>query len=228
MWLVLGVRQSSMQMVALMLLLSAAVLLSTAQPPTDGLLDADEPGEMASRAAVAAVSSDAWTTGVIAVLAASALSGLGSTLSQRATAVYGRLVPLLNLEMALTSSLILAASLAFSPDGRRVMGEGFFSGWESTTMVPVVCHAVGGLLVAQVTSSLGGVAKGFAIVAGLVITGITQAALASRLPQREVLAALLLVVVSVALHTSYPPKKPPVRGIAAVSPAQAKKAEKAE
>ena len=93
-----------------------------------------------------------------------------------------------------------AGSLALSPDGSRVAREGLFVGWRAGTLLPVASNALGGMLVAQVTMTLGGVAKGFAVVAGLVLTGISSAVLDGRLPELSLLVALVLVAASTFLH----------------------------
>jgi hypothetical protein len=49
-------------------------------------------------------------------------------------------------------------------------------------------------VVGQVTKRLGGVSKGFAIVGGLVLTGVLQSVLEQQLLSRELCIALALVV----------------------------------
>ena len=94
MWLVMGVRQTGGQLLALAMLLLAAILLSV---PPDGAADK-----------AARVSRDAtWSAGVAAILAASALSGLGSMLTQRASQVLRRAPALMTFEMAVLSSALL-------------------------------------------------------------------------------------------------------------------------
>ena len=67
-------------------------------------------------------------------------------------------------------------------------------GWSALAAVPVASQAVGGLLVGQVTKRMGGVAKGFAIVGGLVLTGALQSLADGRLLSPELYLALVLVV----------------------------------
>jgi UDP-sugar transporter A1/2/3 len=61
--------------------------------------------------------------------------------------------------------------------------------------------------VGQVTKHLGGIAKGFAIVGGLVLTGIAQGLQQEGgLEARHVLG-LVLVVACTWIHTTFPPPK---------------------
>jgi hypothetical protein len=60
--------------------------------------------------------------------------------------------------------------------------------------VPIATQALGGIIVGQVTARLGGISKGFAIVGGLVFTGVLQSALERRILNAELYAALGLVM----------------------------------
>jgi UDP-sugar transporter A1/2/3 len=60
--------------------------------------------------------------------------------------------------------------------------------------VPIATQALGGIIVGQVTARLGGISKGFAIVGGLVFTGVLQSALERRFLNAELYAALGLVM----------------------------------
>ena len=89
---------------------------------------------------------------------------------------------------------------------------GFFRGWTAATLVPVVSSALGGIFVGQITKRLGGVAKGFAIVGGLVLTGILQSLVTGEGLEAKHAVALLLVVSCTYAHASFPPAGAKPRG----------------
>lgn len=66
--------------------------------------------------------------------------------------------------------------------------------------MPVLSQALGGIIVGLVTKRLGGISKGFAVVAGLAITGVLQSVLERQVLNLELYVALLLVVASTWLH----------------------------
>ena len=73
--------------------------------------------------------------------------------------------------VAIPALLISQASVISARDPAAL-----FTGWDAFTLIPVFCSAFGGMCVGQVTKNLGGIAKGFAIVGGLVLTGAAQGA----------------------------------------------------
>ena len=74
------------------------------------------------------------------------------------------------------------------------------SGWTASSWVPVLVQALGGILVGHITKRLGGIRKGFAVVCGLIITGLLQTIDSGRPLSAELAIALLLVVSRYALH----------------------------
>ena len=58
----------------------------------------------------------------------------------------------------------------------------------------------------MVTKYAGGVRKGFALIAGIIITGFVQWALEGKELQTNSWVAVGLVSLSIYLHASYPPK----------------------
>jgi UDP-sugar transporter A1/2/3 len=137
------------------------------------------------------------------VLAASALSGVASTATQFSLQRLRRTSTALTLEMAVAAipCLLLAHYGASDLSDRG----GFFRGWTASTLVPVVSSALGGIFVGQITKRLGGVAKGFAIVGGLVLTGILQSLVTGEGLEAKHAVALLLVVSCTYAHASFPP-----------------------
>ena len=189
-YFVFGVRQSLAQMLALGGLLVAGVILQ-------------EGGGVASGAEKDADQTRIKFAGVAAVLAASALSGVASAATQFSLQRLRKTSTALTLEMAVAAipCLLLAHYGASDLSDRG----GFFRGWTASTLVPVVSSALGGIFVGQITKRLGGVAKGFAIVGGLVLTGILQSLVTGEGLEAKHAVALLLVVSCTYAHASFPP-----------------------
>jgi UDP-sugar transporter A1/2/3 len=110
--------------------------------------------------------------GIVAGLIAALLSGLASTMSQLTLQNRDRNTFLFGGEMAVYTITALIATT-----GLPVMS--IFDGWTPGTVIPVASNAVGGLLVGLVTKSAGNVAKGYAIVAGILMTGFMEGILFS-------------------------------------------------
>ena len=189
-YFVFGVRQSLTQTLALGGLLVAGAILQ-------------EGGGVASGAEKDADQTRAKVAGVAAVLAASALSGVASAATQFSLQRLRRTSTALTVEMAVAAipCLLLAHYGASDLSDRG----GFFRGWTASTLVPVVSSALGGIFVGQITKRLGGVAKGFAIVGGLVLTGILQSLVTGEGLEAKHAVALLLVVSCTYAHASFPP-----------------------
>lgn len=66
---------------------------------------------------------------------------------------------------------------------------------------------MGGLIVGMVTKHAGGVVKGFAMIAGIIVTGLVQWILYSKPLSYKDFFAILLVSYSIYLHSSYPVNK---------------------
>ena len=189
-YFVFGVRQSLAQTLALGGLLVAGAILQ-------------EGGGVASGAEKDADQTRIKFAGVAAVLAASALSGVASTATQFSLQRLRRTSTALTLEMAVAAipCLLLAHYGASDLSDRG----GCFRWWTASTLVPVVSSALGGIFVGQITKRLGGVAKGFAIVGGLVLTGILQSLVTGEGLEAKHAVALLLVVSCTYAHASFPP-----------------------
>ncbi|XP_072149716.1 UDP-N-acetylglucosamine transporter ROCK1 isoform X3 [Setaria viridis] len=140
-YLILGQKQSSKQILALTLLISAAVLLSV--------------GESSSKGSKGGSSDYVLLYGIIPVTVASMLSGLASSLCQWASQVKKHTSYMMTIEMSFIGSLCLLASTYRSPDGEAIRKYGFFHEWTLWTAVPVLMNAVGGILVGLVTTYAG-------------------------------------------------------------------------
>jgi len=186
-YLLLGKKQSVIQMVALVMLVAAALLLqygsmasaSTSNTPTDGTT---------------------WGTGVAAILGASALSGVAAALCQRCVQRMGATE--LTFSMSLVSMVMLAGSLWF--EGRASSVPTALAGGEIGVVVPIITNAAGGVLVGQVTHYMGGVSKGFSVVGGLIVSGVVQSFTEHTMLPPTIFVALAMVCAATAMHSSYP------------------------
>ncbi|CAL4887151.1 unnamed protein product [Urochloa decumbens] len=189
-YLILGQKQSSKQILALTLLISAAVLLSV--------------GESSSKGSKGDSSDYVLLYGIIPVTVASMLSGLASSLCQWASQVKKHTSYMMTIEMSFIGSMCLLASTYRSPDGEAIRKYGFFHEWTLWTMVPVLMNAVGGILVGLVTTYAGGVRKGFVIVSALLVTALLQFIFDGKPPSHYCLMALPLVMTSIFIYQKYP------------------------
>lgn len=188
-WIVLGSKQSFVQMFALLLLLAAAVVLNLNSPtslPTS-------------------ITSDKYQLGLAMVAGASMISGLSAALTQKGLVGDRKRFPFFfSAELAVYGIIFLLINLIFNND---IKGGSLFSNWNYYTLIPVVTNAFGGLIVGLVTKYAGGVVKGFSLIAGIIITGFAQFLLDGKPLGMKDLIGVVLVSVSIYLHSSYPPSK---------------------
>lgn len=184
-FLVMGRRQSSFQIVALGILLMAALVIENVLPLPRLRTGKKTTQEEAVEIEASTISAEEQQkkedrkmhiiSGVIPVLMASFLSGLAGALSQKSLQNMGRNSYLFTMELSAASVLFLVGSLLLgSPDGKRIAKDGFFQGWNYKTCIPVVTNALGGILVGLVTKYAGSVRKGFALIFGLLLSGVLQ------------------------------------------------------
>lgn len=160
-----------------------------------------------------------YQLGVAMVIGASMLSGFSSALTQRALVGARPRHPLFfSAELALYGIVFLVANACFSRDGFKLLTGGFFTGWTPYTLIPVFTNvwpyrivflinslqALGGLIVGFVTKYAGGVLKGFALIAGIILTGFVQWAFEGKPLGANTWIAVVLVSVSIYLHSNYP------------------------
>mmetsp|Transcript_6495 Transcript_6495/g.14318 ORF Transcript_6495/g.14318 Transcript_6495/m.14318 type:complete len:321 (-) Transcript_6495:155-1117(-) len=187
-WVIMGKKQSGMQMVALLLLLTAALVLNMG----------DKLGSMSFGGDAL---SPTYQMGVLCVAGASMLSGLSAALTQRALVGAQQRHPLFfSAELAVYGILFLLGNLYFNSD----MKGSILSGWDLKTLIPVSTNAFGGLVVGLVTKYAGGVVKGFALIAGIIITGLAQFLIDGKPLGQKDLVGVVLVSVSIYLHSKYP------------------------
>lgn len=153
-----------------------------------------------------------FTHGVIPVLFASLLSGLAGSLTQKnlqgvskSPSVDGpKLKPinpyLFSMELTVASVALLMTSLLFSADGKQIFEDGFFHLWTPKTIIPILTNSFGGILVGLVTKYAGSVRKGFALILGILVSGLLQAG--SHGISASQIVGGLLVAISLYMHSS--------------------------
>ena len=148
--------------------------------------------------------------GIIPCLAAAFISGLAGALSQKGVQMAGgkgRNPYLYTMELGLYSSISLFISLFATKNGRKALNEegGIFKHWTPFSIIPVAVRALGGVLTALVHKHAGATRKGFALILGLIMTGVTQSWIEGERLSADELMAMLFVILSSYLHLSYPP-----------------------
>lgn len=206
----MGKRQSMVQIVALGILLFSALLfqgsisISGMFQQNDAVADSDVNGDT-NKEEVAANSS--FSKGILPCLGAAFLSGLAGALSQKGVQSAGGRSPFLyTIELSVYSSISLFISIFATKKGRKSLSEGgIFKYWTPSSIIPITVRAFGGILTALVHKYAGATRKGFALILGLIMTGVTQSVIeGEQLSVNEVMA-MAFVILSSYLHLSYPP-----------------------
>jgi UDP-sugar transporter A1/2/3 len=218
--------QSRLQVVSLFVLLSAALVMERVVPlpfsrqKEEAQLSTPVSESSSSLSSSSSSRDDQQTThlklGVIPVLAASLISGLAGAWTQKnlqQTVLLSQHTNSLlrTVEMSFFSALFLLATLAVgSPDRVRAKREGWTVGWTVRTWIPIVTNAAGGVLVGLVTKYAGSVRKGFALILGMLLSGLLQNYLQSRedggdgMVTAEQWVGGALAAVSLWLHSNFP------------------------
>jgi UDP-sugar transporter A1/2/3 len=101
---------------------------------------------------------------------------------------------------------MLASLVLGSPDGKRIRKSGIGEGWTWKTWIPVIANASGGVVVGLVTKHAGAVKKGFALIFGLILSGILQKCfLSDEGLSSEQVAGGILASLSLWMHSKFPP-----------------------
>jgi UDP-sugar transporter A1/2/3 len=212
-YLVMGRKQSPLQILSLFLLLLSAIvmegiigldqlLLGLQSTPTKQQ-SSDKPSEEINR-----LDTRHFTHGVAPIMLASFISGLAGALSQKNLQAVGggRNAYLFTMELCSASILILVISLLISPDGEQIAANGFWQGWTASTFIPILTNSAGGIVVGLVTKHVGSVRKGFALIFGILLSGIVQALLQPDMEiTREQVVGGALAALSLYMHAVNPP-----------------------
>ena len=230
-YFVMGKKQTKMQSVSLILLLASALVMEKIIS-IESIMSIFSFGGGGSSGIGAGLSSitGAWqsmtlgrrfTHGVLPVLLASFISGLAGALVQRslqgggsnasAVAPATKRKPknsyLFSMELTAASVVVLVGSLLFSSDGRSIMSNGFFHQWTPGTIVPILTNSIGGILVGLVTKHAGSVRKGFALIFGILLSGLLQAVAGTAGVSSAQIMGGVLAATSLWLHATHAPGK---------------------
>jgi UDP-sugar transporter A1/2/3 len=201
-YLLIGRKQSKIQIISLFLLLLSALIIENIVPINFfGSDDADARKETT----ISEMSSKHLTHGVIPVLFASFLSGLAGAISQKNLQNGGRNPYLFSAELCIASLTVLSISTLVSKDGERIRANGFFDQWTPQTLIPILTNSVGGIVVGLVTKYAGSVRKGFALIFGMLFTGFIQSTLESDVSiKKEQIVGGLIASLSLWMHATNP------------------------
>ena len=197
-YLLLGKQQSGMQIIALVLLLMAALVMEGLLP-IDALSISYWMEKSTTESQPMDLSPRRFTHGVIPILIASFLSGLAGAITQKSLQVGNRNALLFTMELCVASILLLLMSFVTSEDGKQIQERGFFNEWTYFTILPILTNAAGGILVGMVIKYAGTVQKGFALIYGILLSGILQGSLS-----REEMCGGVLAGISLWMHSTYP------------------------
>ena len=197
-WLVLGKIQSPVQILALGVLFASALVFQ-------GYLGGGTNKAHTALKQSKQQNNDWFVLGVVPCLGAAFLSGLAGALSQKGlqmTGIMGRDPFLYTVEVSFFSAVALLVNMMKSQKSFLVTR----AGWTWKTFIPIVMKAAGGVITALVHKYAGSVAKGFALMFGLVLSGALQL-LASdneKLQSHQV-TGTLMIMLSTWLHFTHPP-----------------------
>ncbi|ETL40783.1 hypothetical protein F441_08347 [Phytophthora nicotianae CJ01A1] len=193
-YLLLGTRQSPLQLVALTLLCVAAVLMTTSS------IDPEDDEQRETDAVV--------FTGMYQALLGAVLSALAGSIIQRALQREKRNQYMVTVELSVLGEMTLL-TLAFVQDGLLTRDgdsqDGMWDGWSVMTLAALMCQALGGVLVGFVIRDCGNVEKSFAVVGGMGLTALLEAHFNGKPFGHNALVAMALVAISTALYTLNPP-----------------------
>mmetsp|Transcript_4246 Transcript_4246/g.8160 ORF Transcript_4246/g.8160 Transcript_4246/m.8160 type:complete len:261 (-) Transcript_4246:334-1116(-) len=208
----MGKKQSTMQMVSLLVLLSAALVMEGVIPldvniflPSYWMGGDKSSSNDNDTADDATLSPRHFSHGVLPIMAASFLSGLAGAITQKSLQLGNRNALLFTMELCVASLLLLLASFVTSDDGLQIRQRGFFSDWNYLTIIPILTNSAGGILVGLVIKYAGTVRKGFALIFGILLSGLVQSALdEDRSLSGEEVAGGVLAALSLWMHATNP------------------------
>ena len=205
-YLLMGRKQSRIQILSLLALFASALVIERIIP----LNFLSERGSSTSGSSVEFTRRH-YTYGVIPVLLASFISGLAGAISQKNLQSSsgcgksgGRNPFLFSSELCVASVILLSLSLTVSEDGRMMKEHGFFHSWTKETMIPIFTNAIGGIIVGLVTKYAGSVRKGFSLIFGMLLTGVTQSILYKTPISSEEIVGGAIAAASLWVHANYP------------------------
>ena len=194
-------------MLALLLLLTSALIMEKVMPMDMFLpsywMNARDGNTAANYSIMSNLSSRHLSHGVLPIMIASFLSGLAGAITQKSLQVGNRNALLFTVELCAASILILLVTFTTSEDGRLIRDRGFFDEWTLSTFIPILTNSAGGILVGLVIKYAGTVQKGFALIFGILLSGIVQSIVdTNKTLSREEIAGGVLAAISLWMHKS--------------------------
>jgi len=175
-YLIMGRKQSKLQILSLFQLLVSTLIIEKILPINIFFSKSNNDEVVENILIENPHSSHHFTHGVLPVIGASFLSGLAGAISQKnLQGAYNRNAYLFTMELCAASTFILVGSLFLSDDGSQIKENGFFDQWTFYTLIPIIVNSLGGILVGLVTKYAGSVRKGFALIFGILISGMIAA-----------------------------------------------------
>jgi UDP-sugar transporter A1/2/3 len=210
-WIIMGKAQSPLQMVALGILFVSAMVFQ-------GYISFGGTGSSAvsqttTRTATTMTmktkqQKEDWVwKGIVPCLGAAFTSGLAGALSQKGlqlTGIAGRDPFLYTVEISFFSAVTLFISMLRSNSFSKMEWDKQRAHWNYKTLIPIVCKAAGGVVTALVHKYAGSVAKGFALMFGLVLSSTLQMTLSKESLQPHQVTGTLLIMLSTWLHFTHP------------------------
>ena len=209
-YLIMRKKQSSLQMLALVLLLASALVMEKILPmdmllPSYWMNNGVDDDSSANTTIMSNLSPRHFSHGVVPIMVASFLSGLAGAITQKSLQVGNRNALLFTMELCVASLLLLLASFVTSEDGKKIRERGFFDEWTLYTFVPIFTNSAGGILVGLVIKYAGTVRKGFALIFGILISGILQSVVdENKTLSKEEVAGGVLAAISLWMHATNP------------------------
>lgn len=208
-FLLMGKVQSKVQILSLLLLFTSACVIEKIIPLRRKVDKQNDNETLVTQEN----SGQQHIQGVSAVLLASFISGLAGALVQKnlqsGTSGGGRNSYLFTMELCVASLIVLCTSMLKSEDGKRIRLEGFFKNWTPQTLIPILTNAAGGIVVGLVTKHAGAVKKGFALIFGLLLSGVLQAFMngdndgGPKLSVEQIFGGILAAL-SLWMHSAFP------------------------
>jgi UDP-sugar transporter A1/2/3 len=218
-WFIMGKAQSPLQMVALgILFVSALVFQGYISFGGGSGGSGSDGGSSASQQTATATTMNMTSTkqqqkedwvwkGIVPCLGAAFTSGLAGALSQKGlqlTGIAGRDPFLYTVEISFFSAVTLLISMLRSNSFSKLEWDKQRAYWNYQTLIPIVCKAAGGVVTALVHKYAGSVAKGFALMFGLVLSSTLQMTLSKESLQPHQVTGTLLIMLSTWLHFTHP------------------------
>jgi UDP-sugar transporter A1/2/3 len=196
-WFIMGKIQSPVQIAALTILLGSALVFQ-------GYI---RMGNKEIQTTAHRHENWLWR-GVVPCLGAAFLSGLAGALSQKGlqlTGIAGRDPFLYTVEISFYSAITLWINMMRSNVFSKLEWEKQKAYWSFKTLIPIFVKAAGGVVTALVHKYAGSVAKGFALMFGLVLSSTLQSTLSQETLQPHQVAGTLMIMLSTWLHFTHPP-----------------------